>query len=208
MGQYYKAICLDTKRFIEPWDYENGAKLMEHSYIGNEFLETVEQLLSPDGKWYKKRIVWAGDYMPPYVFMNGAEINQLQKKLAKECLKHEGDYRYLTDRTTLFNYVTDVKRNGKETSESSETTNKILVNHSVKKFIDLTPLWMKAKLDDGTLVVHPLSLLTCSSNGDGGGSYDGDDMNVIGSWAGHIISMEKSIPDGYDQLEVDFGTTI
>jgi len=54
---------------VSSYDYENGAKLMEHSYIGNNFVEAVEFLLINDGedkgRWANSRIVWAGDYADP-----------------------------------------------------------------------------------------------------------------------------------------------
>lgn len=68
MGQYYKVIILGDKNidtheiirvFMEPWF---GIKLLEHSYINNNFVNAVEFLLSPEGIFYKSRIVWAGDY--------------------------------------------------------------------------------------------------------------------------------------------------
>jgi hypothetical protein len=70
MGQYYKVIFLaDTKyekeiiRFwICPGSYKNGMKLMEHSYFNNSLLNAVQDLLSPNGAFYKSRIIWAGDY--------------------------------------------------------------------------------------------------------------------------------------------------
>ena len=62
MGQYYKPISIDKMTFLYSHDYGNGLKLMEHSYIGNNFVNTVESLLAPDGEWYKNHIVWAGDY--------------------------------------------------------------------------------------------------------------------------------------------------
>ena len=48
--------------FLYSHDYGNGLKLMEHSYIGNSLVNTVESLLAPDGAWHKNNIVWAGDY--------------------------------------------------------------------------------------------------------------------------------------------------
>lgn len=39
MGQYYNAINVDTKEGLCPHDYSNGAKLMESSYIGNNYVE-------------------------------------------------------------------------------------------------------------------------------------------------------------------------
>ena len=41
MGQYYEAVSIDKKEFLESYDYGNGAKLMEHSYIGNFFVAAV-----------------------------------------------------------------------------------------------------------------------------------------------------------------------
>jgi len=57
MGQYYKPISIDKMTFLYSHDYGNGLKLMEHSYIGNNLVNTVESLLAPDGEWYKNRIV-------------------------------------------------------------------------------------------------------------------------------------------------------
>ena len=62
MGQYYKPISVDKMQHLYSHDYGNGLKLMEHSYIGNNFVNTVESLLAPGGEWYKNRLVWAGDY--------------------------------------------------------------------------------------------------------------------------------------------------
>jgi len=63
MGQYYSPVILsDNKKevlkTIYSHDFGNGLKLMEHSYLENEFVATFESEIidSP------KRIVWAGDY--------------------------------------------------------------------------------------------------------------------------------------------------
>ena len=65
MGQYYKAVCVDTEEHLDPHNYDNGAKLMEHSYVGNLFVWAVEKMLSSTGPWYRKTFVWAGDYADP-----------------------------------------------------------------------------------------------------------------------------------------------
>ena len=62
MGQYYKPISMNKMQHLYSHDYGNGLKLMEHSYIGNNFVNTIESLLAPGGEWYKNRLVWAGDY--------------------------------------------------------------------------------------------------------------------------------------------------
>jgi hypothetical protein len=63
MGQYYKAILLDKNKEkivanISSYDYDSGSKLMEHSWMKNDFVKSVESLI------YKNAmpVVWAGDY--------------------------------------------------------------------------------------------------------------------------------------------------
>jgi hypothetical protein len=67
MGQYYKpAILGKNKKTVKGWayshDYGNGLKLMEHSWVLNDFVGGFEKLLAPWGKFYKSPVVWAGDY--------------------------------------------------------------------------------------------------------------------------------------------------
>jgi len=63
MGQYYKPVILGTNKktvnlFMESWDYGNGAKLMEHSWIKNQFVMRFEALIHKN----PQIVVWAGDY--------------------------------------------------------------------------------------------------------------------------------------------------
>ena len=67
MGQYYKPCFLDKdKKKVKKWvyshDYDSGLKLMEHSWLKNDFVGAIENQLSPGGKYHKSPIVWAGDY--------------------------------------------------------------------------------------------------------------------------------------------------
>ena len=62
MGQYYKPINIDNKQWLYSHDFDNGLKLMEHSWIGNNFVGAVMNLMLKGGEWFKKRIIWSGDY--------------------------------------------------------------------------------------------------------------------------------------------------
>lgn len=61
MGQYYKPVVKKGKMrlTINPWDFDCGAKLLEHSYIGNHIVESVMHFIDQNPKC---RVVWAGDY--------------------------------------------------------------------------------------------------------------------------------------------------
>ena len=61
MGQYYMPTLISedgTVRTLYSHAYDNGLKLMEHSYIGNNFVNAVLTLL-----WESPcRLAWIGDY--------------------------------------------------------------------------------------------------------------------------------------------------
>lgn len=63
MGQYYHPVILDAdKKTVLSWmyshDFGSGLKLMEHSYLGNDFVGAFESLLVGN----PQHVVWAGDY--------------------------------------------------------------------------------------------------------------------------------------------------
>jgi hypothetical protein len=77
MGQYYVAIIMDASgRFIRAWlnphNFNYGAKLTEHSSVKSAFVAAVSQQISPEGMLYRSAVVWAGDYAP---IEEGMEVN-------------------------------------------------------------------------------------------------------------------------------------
>jgi hypothetical protein len=63
MGQYFQpCILAENKKKVINWmyshNYDNGLKLMEHSYLGNDFVSAFETLIANK----PQRVVWAGDY--------------------------------------------------------------------------------------------------------------------------------------------------
>ena len=69
MGQYFKPVIIDKKdskkvvASLHAHDFYNGLKLMEHSYVGNNFVNTFASLINDeDGKYKGYPMVWCGDY--------------------------------------------------------------------------------------------------------------------------------------------------
>jgi len=63
MGQYYNACVLKENKttpiaWVYSHDFGNGLKLMEHSYLTNNFVESFESLIFEK----PQRVVWGGDY--------------------------------------------------------------------------------------------------------------------------------------------------
>ena len=47
---------------LSPFDFGNSEKLMEHSYIGNSYVEAVMSLISDNSDLYGYPFAWVGDY--------------------------------------------------------------------------------------------------------------------------------------------------
>jgi hypothetical protein len=110
MGQYYKVVFLAEKEenkkdfiriFIEV-NFGNGMKLTEHSYINNKFVNAIEYLLSPEGSFYKSRIVWAGDYADSEIENKQNLYHITYKQLSKEYIPQNiisSEYKYIVNHT-------------------------------------------------------------------------------------------------------------
>jgi hypothetical protein len=110
MGQYYIVIILGENNiskhefirgYISP-PMDQGSKLMEHSYIQNSFVNSVEFLFTPKGTFYKSRLVWAGDYADPEPELNENLYNLILSDVDKSItLKSTvtSEYRYIINHT-------------------------------------------------------------------------------------------------------------
>ena len=150
---------------------------MEHSWINNPFVKFVESLIAKGGDWYGKPIVWVGDY---------AET-EVEVEVDGNAYKHN-----------LYSFAEE-KINPKEGYK--EKYYRYVINLTKKCFVD------KNKVPDfDGWKIHPLPLLTCDGNGQGGGDYRGsDDNNLVGSWARDIVKVSKRTPTakGYKEIMFD-----
>jgi len=173
MGQYYKPVSLDKKEYIYTHSYNSGLKLMEHSWLKNGVVNTVASLLKEGGRWFKTRIVWAGDYADDFLHLTPEQIAEYKEK--------EPQYN-----PTVYFYMGEFGLEIKPT-EPKGIVGKYLVNHTKKEVVSLAGL----PSDDGW-VVHPLPLLTACGNNRGGGDFRGEN-DYVGTWAGDVISVQDTI---------------
>lgn len=185
MGQYFKIVFLSDngefiRAYIRPNSYGGGSKLMEHSWIGSAVLKIVELLLSPQGMFYKSRIVWAGDYAEP-------EKNYV----ASSDDEGTGNLYYITDNYPCKELSSYVLRH-----PDFDPYLRYIVNHTKRLYVD------KHHTDDkeADFVIHPLPLLTY----DGEQAYDGSNEQLCCTWARDVISMETHAPEEYTELICKF----
>lgn len=184
MGQYYRPVILeDDKKTIKAaataWAFDNGAKLMEHSYERNSLVTALYEYLTDN----PSRIVWAGDYadaedgteegMNLYAFANRLAEGEIESKTFKD--------------------IDNMGFSGKY--------GQYLINHDTKQYISI-----EARIIPNKFVISALPLLTCEGNGRGGGDYSGTNMRRVGKWARNLIEVSDTLPDGYKELKIKFKT--
>ena len=196
MGQYYMPCSLtgdkeNVKSFVyshsikSRWKTADGRmvtsgellKLMEHSYLKNKMMLCVEALLVEGGEWHKTPIVWAGDY--------------------SDAVRGDLNYFNMCERTDEGEHIAKELIPKPLTAKQAKEF-RFIVNHTKKEFVDKT----KVPSNDGWQI-HPLSLLTSSGNGRGGGDFRGEN-EFVGTWATDIISVEKEIPADFKEIVPNF----
>lgn len=195
MGQYYNILTQKNGRYkVYDRSIINSqgkrkymlAKLMEHSWIGNDTMSSLANIILRN----PTRIAWVGDYA------NGTQESDITnpdldlskvKELYRKAYKlkeHSMEYRPLNVEYML------------------------LVNWSKKEFIDMYE-YIKRNTIEGWCI-HPLSLLTAIGNGFGGGDYRGINQELVGQWAFDEISFEQCdmkddlISKGFIEMFCDF----
>lgn len=188
MGQYYMVTILRNgkakyyNRYVKPdkkglenlakWSreevekkgyYYTMAKLMEHSYVDNQFVDAITEELIKNGS---AQIAWVGDYAKlskEYAKYNPWKRNGRVIKYTTPAAEHVLSGKYIVNLTkkTYINFDEYYKANKrKETWFDGEG-----VKH------------------ESTWCIHPLPILTACGNGLGGGDYHGSCMGIVGAWA-------------------------
>lgn len=191
MGQYYRP-CILKKDYktsksnpvdvtLVSWDFMDGAKLMEHSYVGNWFVSAMCDLLSQE-KYFGRPFVWCGDYADE-VEVNGVSTD-IYEMASEKRDKQIGDL---------------AKEYNKKFEENGVPTFGYVVNLTKKEYCTIP------KHRDNELTIHPLPILCSSGNGRGGGDFDSviENDERIGSWAFDEIGITNDIEKYKDFKKID-----
>ena len=180
MGQYYTPVIRKGRtdyNIYNSHNYDNGLKLTEHSYIGNNFVDTVLKEL------YNKpaELAWVGDYAEPDDVSN--------PEADKFIIAQTGE-----------SYRKPVGSNGEFMID------KVVINRSKNEYVDLAEYVKVTPADKWIDVpINPIPLLTAIGNGRGGGDYHGTNMDKIGYWACDTIEVKdaKDLPSGLKNITGD-----
>ncbi len=189
MGQYYHPLFLNGNKrtFLNPFQYDNGLKLTEHSWMGNRLMNAAFALI----KDKPTRVAWVGDYSDeqygdPY---EGKMPYEKFMRYYRAC--------WGPDHDPVFSHPEPLMLD-------ENTEGWYLVNHTQKLSLDLVKYCDQNSLDGWT--VNPLSLLTACGNGRGGGDYHSQrpDYDKVGTWAFDRIELTQNPPAGYTPVMYGF----
>lgn len=227
MGQYYIPSILKTnhKLAINPvqialrsWDFQNGAKLMEHSWIGNSLVGAFIHLIGENSEYYGKPCVWAGDYADSYINKRSKPEEDAKNIyfFARDVNNMLGDYSaYASNALVLANqkykkifgkdiFRKDTYKNFKGddveylTCRGMVDEYKYIVNLTTKEYIEIP------EDNPEEWQVHPLPLLLADGNERGGGDYYGINKGMVGKWKFNRIGATNDVPVSFKKLEIMF----
>ena len=202
MGQYYKptAIASDGRILsLDPGTFDSGAKLTEHSWISNPFVNGAYSLILHS----RKRVAWIGDYAyqdydpDTEAYAKVMPLEEFQK--IHDTVWHDdndGLSPNLFSKRDLAILDYDTRR-------------MYLINHDKQVYIDLEVYIRENTVRGGTWdgwCMNPLPLLTACGNGRGGGDfYEGRvGYENIGVWAFDSLEYADKAPDGYAEAKFYF----
>lgn len=156
----------------------SGLKLMEHSWLYNDFVNGVLESI-----WDNPcRVAWVGDY--------AYDIDDFDEYYTEEVYESvHGD----ESMELPFDEVPSIHKEG------------FIVNNDKGLYIDLAKYvkesTFKPKWDSEEWCIHPLPILTCVGNGRGGGDYHGTNIEAVGSWCMDLISFTKEFPSAFKEVD-------
>ena len=204
MGQYYHPTMIDEEgniNWINTHAYDNGLKLMEHSYVGNSVMNAVFSQI----KDHPLRIAWIGDYS------DEEQGDAYEHKLMRTAFMHIFDTVYGDEREEHL-----VQPDPMPFDLSS--TGWYLVNHTQRQYISMDAYmsrnswkerwedWRTGETQEYEMCVNPLSLLTACGNDRGCGDYHANhpDYNKVGSWAFDRIELTQKKPIFFQEVMYTF----
>ena len=153
----------------------SGMKLTEHSWVENDFVNGVMELIERN----PSMVAWVGDYADEDYDFDGRYTKEVYA-----CAWYDDCH------DSPFEMFPDTHKDG------------YIVNHSKGEYIDLAK-YVEANEKDGWCV-HPLPLMTAIGNGRGGGDYRGCDEDVVGRWAMDTIEYAHEKPTGFTEISPRF----
>ncbi len=207
MGQYYKPVIIypdDSKAVLNSYHFTSGAKLTEHSWIGNELVNAVYSLIHQK----PRKVAWIGDYANDNYLECGEPYTQ--QLPFEEFLSHY-EYAWRDEDDTNTNIPSSRYTPRELSLVNDKTKGMCLINHNLREYLDLGSYIKRCTVKEGTFegfCMDPLPMLTACGNDRGGGDFRQSERNIgyelVGIWAFHQLELNKVPPGSYAERSYTF----
>ena len=179
MGAYYEAtltaneghtevygskVTEGTPFRVSTYSFDNGAKLMEHSYIENSYVDGILGLIEDN----PTNVIWLCDYTE----------------------NEEGKNPYTWD---TVNEVETTEKVAKQLQTKNHRSNGFIINHTTNEYISLKSYKKEFAKHSNEWATNPLPFLTNSETECMGGGDLRTEEPIRGLWKNHLISYTKSL---------------
>ena len=197
MGQYFKAV-VERDDKVTVYGPRGFMKMTEHSWISNEFTDTVLKDISDNGP---ARIAWIGDYADHESFCpSGMDEKEYMERYgaawddAETVTGAIGQSKPVEYIRISFDDDCDIHFKPKDLMDYC------LVNLTKGRYMSLGD-YIGYDTAMRRVSLFPLSILTAVGNGEGGGDYFGSCMESVGSWAFDEIDLVRKdeLPEGLEK---------
>ena len=198
MGQYYMPLLIGKDKAISRFyshHYDNGLKLMEHSWIGNRFVNAVlGQIVDKP-----MRVAWVGDYS-----------DSVEKAdFGDGFVKGKRSFMYYYRKAWSEKNNAPLVDGAEPFPLSTDHASFFLVNATKNSYIDMQHYVDANSVfygdDTAPWCVNPLPLLTCIGNGQGGGDYfEKLGAEDVGTWAFDEIYITETQPKNMTEATFAF----
>lgn len=200
MGQYYKAVVIQEngdEYVLDPTRYGNGLKLMEHSWVGNDFVNLVLSFITGN----VSRVAWIGDY-------SNEQNDNKKYNFGEGFISGADDFNKIyidVWKNYKTKHIKQLPSDIKQVQFTCTETDFFLINLTKKIYVDLYNYCLESTDRDGQWCINPLPILTCVGNGLGGGDYYGErGREEIGSWAFDRIYFSDLRPSLFTEVNLSF----
>jgi len=199
MGQYYRALVIDEQNHVaklSPYEFDSFAKLTEHSWISNPFVNAVYSLIRDR----RRKVAWIGDYsLRPYDPEEDAYARALPFR------EFSVLYEIAQGESNVPSIHRSIFTRWEVESLMYNTKNMFLLNHSCSLYIDLAE-YIRHSIDEEGWCLSPLPLLTACGNGRGNGDFykEHSGFEYIGTWAFDWVEYTDLVPASYTEFPVRF----
>lgn len=201
MGQYYRTLLVfedGSERCATAHDYDNGVKLMEHSWVGNDFVNAILGAIEDN----PARVAWVGDYSTDSI-KDGCN-------LGNGFITSRSQFEKVYSRTWSGGRGKGVRalpKTDKQYDFGMDSKDCYIVNKTKRCFVDLERYIKENSVHKygGIWAINPLPLLTAVGNGLGGGDFRGPTgMEQVGTWAFDEIYVSSLCPSKWDEAMYHF----